>query len=208
MVLLNLDHDFTQTWNKVLSLLLEFLNFSLGFDFFNCHKKNETFTCCVWSSNSNSYTLILWLHSVSEKEIKQWHKGFLKDCPNGLLTEQGFIKIYTQFFPNGDPTKFASLVFRVFDENQVRNEICWCMPNCTPHLFWIPSKIQCYDPKIWWSEFYSVQFCFNRHVVSRQGELRKKGVVSYTIPSLNFEYLNVSKEVGYQRTLHFKTNRE
>lgn len=54
----------------------------------------------------------------SEKEIRQWHKGFLKDCPNGLLTEQGFIKIYTQFFPNGDPTKFASLVFRVFDENQ------------------------------------------------------------------------------------------
>jgi len=54
----------------------------------------------------------------SEKEIKQWHKGFLKDCPNGLLTEQGFIKIYTQFFPNGDPTKFASLVFRVFDENR------------------------------------------------------------------------------------------
>ena len=58
--------------------------------------------------------------TVSEKELKQWHKGFLKDCPNGLLTEQGFIKIYTQFFPNGDPTKFASLVFRVFDENQVK----------------------------------------------------------------------------------------
>ncbi|KAF9804919.1 hypothetical protein SFRURICE_007822, partial [Spodoptera frugiperda] len=34
------------------------------------------------------------------------HKGFLKDCPNGLLTEQGFIKIYKQFFPQGDPRAF------------------------------------------------------------------------------------------------------
>ncbi|XP_043217441.1 frequenin-1-like [Amphibalanus amphitrite] len=54
----------------------------------------------------------------TKKEIQHWHKGFIKDYPNGELDEQGFIKIYKQFFPHGDPTKFASLVFRVFDVNK------------------------------------------------------------------------------------------
>ncbi|MCP9263207.1 Neuronal calcium sensor 1 [Dirofilaria immitis] len=54
----------------------------------------------------------------TEKEIKQWHKGFVRDCPNGMLTEAGFQKIYKQFFPQGDPSDFASFVFKVFDENK------------------------------------------------------------------------------------------
>uniref|UniRef100_A0A1I8ESZ9 EF-hand domain-containing protein n=1 Tax=Wuchereria bancrofti TaxID=6293 RepID=A0A1I8ESZ9_WUCBA len=46
------------------------------------------------------------------------HKGFVRDCPNGMLTEAGFQKIYKQFFPQGDPSDFASFVFKVFDENK------------------------------------------------------------------------------------------
>lgn len=35
-----------------------------------------------------------------------------------FISGQGFLRIYKQFFPHGDPSKFASLVFRVFDENK------------------------------------------------------------------------------------------
>uniref|UniRef100_A0A2K5CQY3 Neuronal calcium sensor 1 n=1 Tax=Aotus nancymaae TaxID=37293 RepID=A0A2K5CQY3_AOTNA len=56
---------------------------------------------------------------ITEKEVQQWYKGFIKDCPSGQLDAAGFQKIYKQFFPFGDPTKFATFVFNVFDENKV-----------------------------------------------------------------------------------------
>ncbi|XP_029816436.1 neuronal calcium sensor 1 [Manacus vitellinus] len=64
----------------------------------------------VWRLTRKTY--------FTEKEVQQWYKGFIKDCPSGQLDAAGFQKIYKQFFPFGDPTKFATFVFNVFDENK------------------------------------------------------------------------------------------
>ena len=45
--------------------------------------------------------------SVTAKEIKQWHDGFLADCPTGKLTKNEFSKVFNQFFPTGNPTSFS-----------------------------------------------------------------------------------------------------
>lgn len=50
-----------------------------------------------------------------KRELQQWYKGFLRDCPSGQLSEEEFSKVFKQFFPFGDPTDYCHYLFKLFD---------------------------------------------------------------------------------------------
>ncbi|XP_069127574.1 neuronal calcium sensor 2-like [Argopecten irradians] len=53
----------------------------------------------------------------SKAEIKDWYRGFMKDCPDGLLCKSKFLDVYSTFFPTGTPDTFCEHVFRSFDKD-------------------------------------------------------------------------------------------
>jgi len=53
-----------------------------------------------------------------ESTITEWYKGFIQDCPDGLLTQGAFMKIYSKCFPTGNAKEFCDHVFRTFDRDK------------------------------------------------------------------------------------------
>ena len=53
-----------------------------------------------------------------ESTIKQSHKIFIKECPNGRLTPDKFIDLYKQFVLRGNAEQYCEHVFRTFDTDQ------------------------------------------------------------------------------------------
>ncbi|XP_076028833.1 Kv channel-interacting protein 4-like isoform X1 [Oratosquilla oratoria] len=51
----------------------------------------------------------------SKKELQLMYRGFKAECPNGIVSEDTFKGIYSQFFPQGDATAYAHYVFNTFD---------------------------------------------------------------------------------------------
>ncbi|CAF1564596.1 unnamed protein product [Rotaria magnacalcarata] len=53
----------------------------------------------------------------SEREIREWHMGFMRDCPSGKLDKKKFTEVYRMFYPGGKAEKFCKFAFETFDRN-------------------------------------------------------------------------------------------
>ncbi|XP_071359953.1 A-type potassium channel modulatory protein KCNIP2-like [Trachinotus anak] len=53
--------------------------------------------------------------NFSKKELKVLYRGFKNECPSGVVNEETFKNIYSQFFPQGDSSMYAHFLFEAFD---------------------------------------------------------------------------------------------
>ncbi|KAH0623816.1 hypothetical protein JD844_006959, partial [Phrynosoma platyrhinos] len=51
----------------------------------------------------------------TRKELQVLYRGFKNECPSGIVTEDSFKQIYSQFFPQGDSSTYATFLFNAFD---------------------------------------------------------------------------------------------
>ncbi|XP_053336118.1 Kv channel-interacting protein 2-like isoform X3 [Clarias gariepinus] len=54
----------------------------------------------------------------TKKELQVLYRGFKNECPSGVVNEETFKVIYSQFFPQGDSSMYAHFLFEAFDTNK------------------------------------------------------------------------------------------
>ena len=72
-------------------------------------KKSKT------SLNSEELNYLMKHTNLDGSTVKQWYSGFLRDCPNGKMTQEQFFSMYRMLIPEGNTEKFCKHVFRTFD---------------------------------------------------------------------------------------------
>ncbi|KAL7673689.1 hypothetical protein ACOME3_008541 [Neoechinorhynchus agilis] len=65
--------------------------------------------------NEQMIELLLANTDFTREEVKTWHAGFIRDCPNGLLDQKKFREVYKTLRSGGNVEKFCDLTFKAFD---------------------------------------------------------------------------------------------
>ncbi|XP_061643876.1 Kv channel-interacting protein 1 isoform X3 [Phyllopteryx taeniolatus] len=56
--------------------------------------------------------------NFTKRELQVLYRGFKNECPSGIVNEETFKQIYSQFFPHGDASTYAHYLFNAFDTAQ------------------------------------------------------------------------------------------
>ncbi|CAH2276776.1 Kv channel-interacting 1 isoform X2 [Pelobates cultripes] len=56
--------------------------------------------------------------NFTKRELQVLYRGFKNECPSGVVNEDTFKQIYSQFFPHGDASMYAHYLFNAFDAAQ------------------------------------------------------------------------------------------
>ncbi|XP_061541233.1 Kv channel-interacting protein 1 isoform X3 [Phycodurus eques] len=56
--------------------------------------------------------------NFTKRELQVLYRGFKNECPSGIVNEETFKQIYSQFFPHGDASTYAHYLFNAFDAAQ------------------------------------------------------------------------------------------
>ncbi|XP_029546012.1 Kv channel-interacting protein 2-like, partial [Salmo trutta] len=54
----------------------------------------------------------------TRRELQILYRGFKNECPSGVVDEETFKLIYSQFFPQGDSSTYAHFLFGAFDTHK------------------------------------------------------------------------------------------
>ncbi|BES99090.1 kv channel-interacting protein [Nesidiocoris tenuis] len=63
-------------------------------------------------------TKLIKITKFTRKEIQLIYRGFKQECPTGMVDEDSFKRIFSQFFPQGDASQYAHYVFNTIKHNQ------------------------------------------------------------------------------------------
>ncbi|XP_033610519.1 Kv channel-interacting protein 2 isoform X2 [Cryptotermes secundus] len=97
------------TINALQTLHAVFCAFEEELDEFNIH---------VARHRPEELTKLAKTTKFSRKEIQLIYRGFKQECPTGMVDEESFKNIFSQFFPQGDASQYAHYVFNTIKHNQ------------------------------------------------------------------------------------------
>ncbi|GLH08996.1 Putative ca2+ sensor ef-hand superfamily [Gryllus bimaculatus] len=84
---------------------------------FNVEEELDEFNIHVARHRPEELAKLAKTTKFTRKEIQLIYRGFKQECPTGMVDEDSFKNIFSQFFPQGDASQYAHYVFNTIKHN-------------------------------------------------------------------------------------------